>query len=123
MNKGCNMIELKNGSLLTNKYTRVYHEENIEFNAPHHFEVQDTDGKVLSKIDFQCGRIKGNGVNGIFMEDLIMMVVARLSGFQDSEFSCRENGIAIQKLEESLLWLNKRTADREIRNVEGTHTV
>lgn len=123
MKKGENVIELKNGSLLTNKYTRVYHEEEIEFNAPHHFEVKNTDGKLLSRIDFQCGPIKESGVNGVSNEDLINMVLVRLKGFQNSEFKCRENAIAITKLEESLLWLRKRTSDREIRNVEGTHTV
>lgn len=118
-----NMIELKNGSLLTNKYTKVYHEEDIEFNAPHHFEVQGTNGAVLSKINFQCGPIKESGVNGVNNEDLINMVLVRLKGFENSEFKCRENAIAITKLEEALLWLRKRTSDREIRNVEGTHVV
>jgi hypothetical protein len=31
--------------------------------------------------------------------------------------------MAITKLEESLMWLRKRTQDREARNVEGTSVV
>ena len=65
--------------------------------------------------------IKENGVNGCHNEDLIAVVIDRLQGFQAGEFSCRENAIAITKLEEALLWLNKRTQDRIRRGVEGTN--
>lgn len=68
-------------------------------------------------------QIKENGVNGVANEDLLVMVIRRLQGFQESEFKCRENAMAITKLEEALLWLRKRTMGRENRGVEGTHTV
>ena len=115
--------ELKNGSLLTNKYTKIFHETNIAYNAPHFFTVEDNNGKVLAEVNFQCGPIKEAGVNGVCNEDLINMCLARLKGFQNSDFKCKENEITITKLEEALLWLRKRTTDREIRNVEGTHIV
>jgi hypothetical protein len=51
------------------------------------------------------------------------MVIDRLNGFQSTDFKCRENAIAITKLEEALMWLRKRTQDREIRGVEGSHIV
>lgn len=51
------------------------------------------------------------------------MVIRRLQGFQDSPFSCRENAMAITKLEEALLWLRKRTMGRENRGVVGTNAV
>lgn len=38
-----------------------------------------------------------------------------------NKFSCRENAIVITKLEEALMWLNKRTEDRKQRGVEGKH--
>jgi hypothetical protein len=109
--------------LLTSKYTKVFHEDEefIKFNAPHHFSVTNTEGEVLSVIDFQEGPIKENGVNGVCNEDLIAMVITRLEGFQKSEFACRDNALAITKLEEALLWLRKRTMGREARGVEGTH--
>jgi hypothetical protein len=40
-------------------------------------------------------------------------------GFLQAKFPCRENAMAITKLDESLMWLNKRTADRLKRNIEG----
>lgn len=115
--------------LLTSKYTEVYHEnpEDMRYNAPHHFVVapakydMDKPLYMLASIHFQEGPIKECGVNGVYNEDLIAMVICRLEHFQKSEFACRENALAITKLEEALLWLRKRTMGREKRNVEGTH--
>lgn len=115
------MVKLTSG-LLTEKYTTVHHEKDFSYNAPHNFEVRSVDG-VVGKIHFQEGPIKEAGVNGVNNEDLINMVICRLEGFQNSNFRCRENALAITKLEEALLWLRKRTMDRETRGVEGTHIV
>ena len=123
--------------LLSDKYTTVFHEryEDMTNGAPHHFEVYtlmkdynlfgnpgDVDTRV-GKVDFQNGPIKEVGVNGVMNEDLIAMVITRLEHFNNTEFMCRENDMAIEKLEEALMWLGKRTAGRAKRNVEGTHTV
>ena len=59
--------------------------------------------------------------NGAFVETVIDAARQRIQYYQDSKFKCRENAIAITKLEEALLWLNKRTSDRGKREVEGTH--
>ena len=120
--------------LLTSKYTEVFREgeHNMKYNAPHNFQVWEKgainnqpenaccDG-LLGKVHFQEGPIKECGVNGVCNEDLIAMVICRLEHFQKSEFTCRENALAITKLEEALLWLRKRTMGREQRGVEGTH--
>ena len=78
---------------------------------------------MLAQIHFQEGPVKENGVNGVANEDLLVMVVRRLQGFQESEFKCRENAMAITKIEEALLWLRKRTMGRENRGVVGTSAV
>lgn len=115
------MVKLENG-LITQKYTTVYHEKEFQFNAPHNFEVRSEDG-LVGTVHFQEGPIKECGVNGIANEDLIAMVICRLEGFQNSQYKSRDNAMVITKLEESLLWLRKRTIEREARNVEGTHIV
>lgn len=115
-------VKLVSG-LTTSKYTQVFHEEDFKYNAPHHFTVVSVDGDTVCEINFQEGPIKESGINGVANEDLISMVIRRLEGFQSSEFRCRENAVAITKLEESLMWLRKRTQDREVRNVEGTSEV
>lgn len=115
------MKELKT-PLLTSKFTKVLVEEEIRFNAPHKFMAVDANDseKVLAEIHFQEGGCKECGVNGVANEDLINMVICRLEHFQKSDYRCRENALAITKLEEALLWLCKRTMDREQRDVEGT---
>lgn len=47
--------------------------------------------------------------------------IDRLRSFQAGPFACRENAIALTKLEESLMWLRRRTVARIKRGVEGTH--
>jgi hypothetical protein len=59
--------------------------------------------------------------NGAFVEDVIAAAKQRLEHYQTSKFNCRENALAITKLEEALHWLQARTADREARGVEGSH--
>lgn len=58
--------------------------------------------------------------DGTTNEELLEVLIDRMNYLQ-SKFPCRENAIVITKLEESLMWLNKRTADRLKRNVEGKH--
>lgn len=63
--------------------------------------------------------------NGAFVETVLSAVLQRIQYYQETsggKFKCRENAIAITKIEEALLWLDKRTRDREAREVEGTHT-
>lgn len=120
------MKELKH-YLVSNEHIRVFHEDEYEFNAPHNFEVYADKGQaepyLVGMVDFQKGPIKEFGVNGVTNEALLAMVICRLQHFNQSEFGCRENSIAIEKLEEALLFLKKRTDDRQRRGVEGTHVV
>lgn len=115
--------EISNG-LFTKNYTVVYGGD-FAFNAYHDFAVviKESDSIELARIKFQKGPIKEAGVNGVANEDLILMVITRLQQFQASPYQCRENALALTKLEEAVMWLRKRTMDREARGVEGTHTV
>jgi hypothetical protein len=94
--------------------------------ANHAYQVRgkhpadDYQGAIpFADIRFQNGPIRESGVNGCHQEDLIAIVIDRLRSFQDGPFPCRENAIAITKLEEAMHWLNHRTSDRTRRNVEG----
>ena len=97
--------------------------------------VSDKDGNPAGgtvkgiglSIEWQDGPL-GRGAerkepNGAFVETVIDAALQRIQFYQDSKFNCRENVIAMHKLEEALLWLNKRTADREARQVEGEHKI
>lgn len=76
---------------------------------------------ACADINFQNGPIQESGVNGISGEALLAIVIDRLRSFQAGQYACRENAIALTKLEESLMWLQKRTRDRLARGVEGTN--
>lgn len=72
--------------------------------------------------NLQKGPIKENGVNGCQVDCIIE--AARHMIFEANQaFPCRENAIAITKLEEAMLWLHKRKLDREYRKVEGTNAL
>lgn len=77
----------------------------------------------MADILFQNGPIPEVGVNGFTHEALIAIVIDRLRSFQAGPFACRENALALTKLEEAQHWLHSRTRARMNRGVEGTHTV
>lgn len=111
----------------TRKYTVVYATDEKEFYANHQYVVETTETSrptaIIGQFKFQKGPIKEAGVNGVMNEDLIAMVIDRIQSFQESDYKCRENAVAITKLEEALMWLRKRTDDRERRGVEGTSVI
>jgi hypothetical protein len=98
-------------------------------NACHHYRIEpitlpgDHPEGAINPCDivFQNGPILESGVNGLSNEALLAVVEDRLLGFQSGPFACRENAIALTKLQEAMLWLQKRTRDRMARGVEGTH--
>lgn len=93
----------------------AHHEYQISFGAPNRI------GQVKTAIRFQNGPIQETGPNGISNEALLAIVEDRLQGFQSSQYACRENAIALTKIQEAMMWLQKRTRDRITRGVEGTH--
>lgn len=78
------------------------------------------------RIDWQNGPLGRVGTderidpNGAFVETVLAAVQQRIEYYQGS-FPCRENALAITKIEEALHWLNARTARRVAAGSEGTH--
>jgi hypothetical protein len=91
-------------------------------NASHIYRCQYTNGAAIDihTIEFQRGPIGVAGINGLTNEVLLAIVIDRLRCFQTSKYACRENALALTKLEESLHWLEARTRARVFRGVEGT---
>lgn len=78
------------------------------------------------RIDWQDGPL-GRGAdrippNGAFVETVLAAALQRIQHYNDTQFRCRENSLAITHIEEAMHWLQARTADRERRAVEGTHS-
>jgi hypothetical protein len=96
------------------------------------FENKEAKGQEIQFIEKEVCTLKNESdttfsntqlvtVNdGTTNEEVIEVLIDRLQ-YLNGKFPCRENALAITKLEESLMWLNKRTADRVKRNVEGTN--
>ena len=61
--------------------------------------------------------------NGCFVEDLLVVVEARLKFYQGTRFNCVENGEALRHVETALAFLRKRTERREKQGVEGVNEV
>lgn len=92
----------------------------------HEYLLNDLDpstpGQILHFVHKERSAISGEFVtvhSGTTNEEVLAMLIDRLNHLQ-AKASCRENAIVITKLEEALMWLNKRTADRKARGVEGT---
>lgn len=90
------------------------------------FENKESEGQTIQFIekipaDVTDPNEKGTlkTVNdGTTNEEVLEMLIDRMNYLQGM-FPCRENALVITKLEESLMWLNKRTSDRLKRGVEG----
>lgn len=84
---------------------------------PHNFVYVRHDVNSLS-FTIQNGPVKEHGINGCQVDTVIEAAKIIIEGL-NKNFPCRENSMAITKLDEALMWLNKRTQDRIKRNVEG----
>lgn len=76
-------------------------------------------------IVWQDGPLAVDGVrrppNGAFVESVIQAAIGRIEFYQSSKFNCADNAEALDHLRLALAALQRRTADRETRGVEGTH--
>lgn len=90
--------------------------------ACHEYRIQPAAGDQIGEaqtVRFQNGGIAEVGANGVQHEDLLAIIIDRMRSFQEGPYSCRDNAIALTHMEEALLWLKKRTAERLVRGVEG----
>ena len=86
------------------------------------FENKDQQGQILQFIHKEPKEEGSTELvtvaDGTTNEEVLEVLINRMN-FLQSKFPCRENALVITKLEESLMWLNKRTQDRMKRNGEG----
>lgn len=96
------------------------------------FENKDAEGQKIQFIEKELCTLKNELDNsfattqlvtindGTTNEEVLEVLINRLQVLS-AKLPSRETSIAITKLEEALMWLNKRTSDRIKRNVEGTN--
>ena len=107
------MIKLNN-ELLANDYTEILHEKEYT-TIPCNFIINRVSNRAskrnnsimdtLAIMNFQDGSIERNGINGIFDEDLIAIIIKRLESLQQTRHKCSEKELVLLKLEEALISL------------------
>lgn len=104
-----------------NKLNTVYviDEPHVINKGHHHYKIND-DVDVI----FQNGpRSEEGSISGILDVDLLEIVRHRLQSFQEGPYATKENEIALTKIEEALLWMNKRVEDRLSAGKLGTNKI
>lgn len=83
-------------------------------------------GQILQFLDKRSGETPDAPLvlarEGTTNEEVIDVVIDRLTKLNAPPFNCRENALAITKLEEAKHWLDARRARREKAGVYGTAT-
>ena len=83
--------------------------------------IIDGEGKLI----YFCKGDKSNPEafrqEGLFVETLIQLCKESLEYVNTGNLATRETAMAITKLDEALMWLNKRSEDRKLRAVQGTY--
>ena len=100
------------------KQIGIYNVKEVEWNQPsdHLIEINHKHNAITFKI--QNGPIKEHGINGCQVDTMIKTAKIIIEGL-NKKFPCRENAMVITKLDEALMWSEKRKQDRINRNVEG----
>lgn len=100
--------------------------EVVEMDASSRQGIGPVDFVVIDHVDnsvrfrIQNGPIGEVGENGCQVDTLVEAVRLIVKGL-NAKFPCRENSLAITKLEEAGHWLQARHRDRIRRGVEGTN--
>lgn len=58
---------------------------------------------------------------GVFTETLLQVCKQYLEGVNIGNMSTRETSMAITKIDEALMWIQKRADDRKLREVQATY--
>lgn len=84
----------------------------------HIYKLNNTESSQAQELIF-INRDAGNLIyDGTTNEEVLKVLIDRLK-YLNMKCPCRENSIVITKLEESLMWLNRRT---ELRIAQGVET-
>lgn len=99
----------------------IHERGTVAFNSPTGYKIKSKiSGDIIESIKIQKGAVKDvMGVNGIFIEDLILICIDQLEHFQNSEYACEENERTLHHLKCALDTTRARQYERLIRGVQG----
>lgn len=94
----------------------------VKYNSPTYYKIKNRDtDDVIQSIKIQKGAVKECGLNGIFIEDLILICIDQLEHFQNSNFACKENEDTLRHLRDALHSTRSRQYERSLRGVQGNY--
>lgn len=107
-----------------NKELKTLHTDitrmHLKYNAPIGYLIKHRESnKIAGEINFQKGAVQDGGLNGIFIEDLLLICIDQLEHFQNSDFACQENEDALRHLRDALASTRARQYERSLRGVQG----
>lgn len=104
---------------LETKYTNIERGK-VEYNSPIEYNIYHKNiNKLVQNIKIQKGAVLDSGLNGIFIEDLLLICIDQLEHFQNSDFACQENEDTLRHLRDALHSTRSRQYERSLRNVQG----
>lgn len=83
--------------------------------------IADGDGAIISFCKGDKNNEETLRQEGFFTETLIQVAKQYLESVNKGEMATRETSMAITKLDEALMWIQKRAEDRQKRNVQTTY--
>lgn len=92
----------------------------------HKYSLANMDGSPDQILSFICKDARDGAFvtveDGTTNEEVLAVLIDRILCL-NAKAPCRENEICLMHLDTALLWLEKRTRDRQSRGVEGTPKV
>jgi hypothetical protein len=83
--------------------------------------IIDGDGAIISFCKGDKSNPETFRQEGFFTETLIQVAKEYLEDVNKGEMATRETSMAITKLDEALMWIQKRADDRKARGVQQTY--
>ncbi len=83
--------------------------------------IEDGEGATVTFCKGNKQDISALRQEGVFSETLLQTVKHYLETVNVGELASRETSTAITKIDEALMWLQKRADDRILREVQGTY--
>jgi len=88
-------------------------------NASHTYRL-NIEGGAESVIVFQHGpRNETGSTAGVTDQAVLSVLIDRMKCFNAGPYGCRENALALTKMEEALHWMRARAEERRSRGVLG----
>jgi hypothetical protein len=83
--------------------------------------IEDGEGLTIKFCKGNMADSTARRQEGVFTETLIQLAKEYLQEVNQGELKTDDTTQAIIKLEEALMWINKRAEDRKLRNVQATY--